>query len=81
MCPVLLVDTLSEGLRDAETPEKWPMQRILMEGDLRESLALYPALERVNVDRSFDQVRAAPPLRPLPLIVLRTDPGALSSRR
>ena len=79
---LVLVDTLSEGLRDAETAEQWPMQRILMESDLRESLALYPALESVNVDRSFDQVRAAPPLRPLPLIVLSADrPGAFSSRR
>jgi hypothetical protein len=41
-----------------------------MEGDIRESLALYPDLERIDPDRSFDQVRAAPQLRPLPLIVL-----------
>jgi hypothetical protein len=45
----------------------------MMEGDIRESLALYPDLERINPDRSFDQVRAAPPLRPLPLIVLSAD--------
>ncbi len=44
-----------------------------MEGDVRESLALYPDLERIDPDRSFDQVRAAPPLRPLPLIVLSAD--------
>jgi pimeloyl-ACP methyl ester carboxylesterase len=44
-----------------------------MEGDIRESLVLYPALERNDPDRSFDQVRAAPPLRPLPLIVLSAD--------
>jgi hypothetical protein len=44
-----------------------------MEGDIRESLALYPALERNDPDRSFDQIRAAPPLRPLPLIVLSAD--------
>jgi hypothetical protein len=56
---LVLVDALSERLRDAETPEQWPMQRILMEGDLRESLALYPDLERIDPDRSFDQIRAA----------------------
>jgi pimeloyl-ACP methyl ester carboxylesterase len=44
-----------------------------MEGDIRESLTLYPALERIDPDRSFDQVRAAPPLRPLPLVVLSAD--------
>ncbi len=70
---LVLVDALSEGLRDAETPEQWTMQRKLMEGEIRESLALYPALERIDPDRSFDQVRAAQPLRPLPLVVLSAD--------
>jgi pimeloyl-ACP methyl ester carboxylesterase len=58
---LVLVDALSEGLRDAETPEQWTMQRKLMEGEIRESLALYPALERIDPDRSFDPVRAAQP--------------------
>jgi pimeloyl-ACP methyl ester carboxylesterase len=70
---LVLVDALSEGLQDAETPEQWPIQRRLIEGDVQESLILYPALERIDVDRSFDQVRAAPPLRPLPLVVLSAD--------
>ena len=70
---MVLVDALSEGLRDAETPEQWAIQRRLIEGDMRESLVLYPAIERIGVDRSFDEVRAAPPLRPLPLIVLSAD--------
>jgi pimeloyl-ACP methyl ester carboxylesterase len=70
---LVLVDVLTEGLREAETPEQWAIQRKLIEGDVRESLALYPALERNDVDRSLDQVRAAPPLRPLPLVVLSAD--------
>ena len=70
---LVLVDALSEGLQDAETPDQWAVQRVLMEGDIRESLVLYPALERIDPDRSFDQVRAAPPLRPLPLVVLSAD--------
>jgi pimeloyl-ACP methyl ester carboxylesterase len=70
---LVLVDALAEGLRDAETPEQWTIQRRLIEGDVQESLVLYPALERIEVDRSFDQVRAAPPLPPLPLIVLSAD--------
>ena len=70
---LVLIDALTEGLQEAETPEQWATQRVLMEGDIRESLALYPALERIDPDRSFDQVRAAPPLRPLPLIVLSAD--------
>jgi pimeloyl-ACP methyl ester carboxylesterase len=70
---LVLVDALSEGLQDAETPEQWAIQRVLMEGDIRESLALYPDLERIDPDRSFAQVLAAPLLHPLPLIVLSAD--------
>lgn len=70
---LVLVDALTEGLQEAETGEQWAIQRVLMEGDIRESLALYPDLERIDPNRSFDQVRAAPPLRPLPLIVLSAD--------
>jgi pimeloyl-ACP methyl ester carboxylesterase len=70
---LVLVDALSEGLQEAETPQQWVTQRMLLEGDVQESLALYPALERIDPDRSFDEVRAAPPLRPLPLIVLSAD--------
>jgi pimeloyl-ACP methyl ester carboxylesterase len=70
---LVLVDALTEGLREAETPEQWPIQRMLIEGNVRESLLLYPALERIDVDRSFDQVRAALPLRSLPLVVLSAD--------
>src|SRR5437867_5318605 len=43
---LVLVDALSEGLQDAETPEQWAIQRKLIEGDVRESVALYPALGR-----------------------------------
>lgn len=70
---LVLVDALTEGLRDAETPEQWAIQRKLMEGEIRESLVLYPALERNDPDRSFDQILAAPKLRPIPLIVLSAD--------
>ena len=70
---LVLVDALSEGIQDAQTPEQWAIQRKLIEGDVREDLALYPALERIDVDRSFDQIRAALPLRPLPLVVLSAD--------
>jgi pimeloyl-ACP methyl ester carboxylesterase len=70
---LVLVDALTEGLQEAETPEQWAVQRVLMEGDIGESLALYPDLERIDPDLSFDQIRAAPQLRPLLLIVLSAD--------
>jgi pimeloyl-ACP methyl ester carboxylesterase len=70
---LVLIDALSEGLQDAETPEQWAIQRKLIEGDVRESVVLYPALERIDVDRSFNQIRAAPPLRSIPVVVLSAD--------
>jgi pimeloyl-ACP methyl ester carboxylesterase len=70
---LVLIDVLTEGLQDAETRDQWPIQRKLIEGDMRESVALYPALERIDVDRSFKQMRGAPPLRSVPLVVLSAD--------
>src|SRR3954447_11348186 len=70
---LVLIDALSEGLQDAETPEQWTIQRKLIEGEVRESVALYPALERMDVDRSLKQIRAAPPLRSIPIVVLSAD--------
>jgi pimeloyl-ACP methyl ester carboxylesterase len=70
---LVLVDALSEALRDAETSNQWAIQRKLIEGEVRESVTLYPALERIDVDRSLDQVRDAPPLRSIPLVVLSAD--------
>jgi pimeloyl-ACP methyl ester carboxylesterase len=70
---LVLIDALSEGLQDAETPEQWTIQRKLIEGDVHESVALYPALERIDVDRSFNQIRAVPPLHSIPLVVLSAD--------
>ena len=71
----MLVDALSEGLQDAETPQQWAIQRKLIEGDVRAGVAQYPALERIDVDRSLEQLRAAPLLRQVPLIVLSADQG------
>ena len=70
---LVLIDALSEGLQDAETPEQWAIQRKLIQNDDPEDLALYPALERIDVDRSCDQIRAAPALHPMPIVVLSAD--------
>jgi pimeloyl-ACP methyl ester carboxylesterase len=82
VCGLVLVDALTEGLQDAETPKQWAIQRKLIQGDVRASPALNPALERIDVDRSFDRVRAAPPLHPIPMVVLscRSTLGALKYR-
>ena len=70
---MVLVDALAEGLQDAQTPAQWPTQRLLLEGDLTESLREYPDIERFDADATFAQLRAAPPLRPMPLVVLSSD--------
>ncbi len=70
---MVLVDALSEGLRAAQAPREWAIQRVLLDGDLTEALNVYPAIERVDADLSFDQLLAAAPLRPMPLTVLSAD--------
>ena len=70
---LILIDVLSEGLQDAETPKQWAIQRVLVTRDISKAPDDYPDLERVDVDRSFAQLRAAPPLRPMPLAVLSAD--------
>ena len=52
----------------------WAIHRKLIEGDVREGVAQYAALETIDVDRSFDQMkRAAAPLHQLPAMVLSAD--------
>jgi pimeloyl-ACP methyl ester carboxylesterase len=70
---LVLVDALSEALHDAETPKQWAIQRTLIQNDDPENLALYPALERIDVDRSCDQIRAADALHSMPIVVLSAD--------
>jgi pimeloyl-ACP methyl ester carboxylesterase len=70
---MVLVDALSEGLRQAETQQEWAIQRELISGDTNDSVKLYPALEQLDVDRSFDQLLASSPIKPMPLIVLSAD--------
>jgi len=70
---MVLVDALSEYLRAAETPEEWAHQKIILDGDLTETLKIYPDIERADADPSFDELLAAPPLQPMPLVVLSAD--------
>lgn len=70
---MVLVDALSEFLRSAETPEEWEWQKKILNGDLTETLKVYPDVERADADASFDQMLAAPPLQPMPLLVLSAD--------
>ncbi|MEV8368288.1 alpha/beta hydrolase [Microbacterium sp. NPDC064584] len=70
---MVLVDALGEGLRDHMTAEQWAIQKPMLRGDIDASIAEYPALEWIEPDASFDQMRAAGGLRRMPLIVISAD--------
>lgn len=73
---MVLVDAPSEFLQDAETPAQWKIQRVLMRVDaaeIPESVAEYPDIETFDIDATFAALRAAPSLRPMPLVVLSAD--------
>ena len=73
---MVLIDASSEFRQDAETPEQWAILRVLMRVDavdVAESVAEYPDIELFDIDATFAQLRAAPGLRPMPLVVLSAD--------
>ena len=73
---LVLVDAASEFLQDAETPTQWRIQRALMKVDasqIPDSVAEYPDIETWDIDASFAQLRGAPPLRAMPMVVLSAD--------
>ena len=47
---MVLVDALSEHLRAAETHEEWAHQKVILDGDLTETLKIYPDIERADAD-------------------------------
>lgn len=70
---LVLVDALSPGLQDAETPEQWEFQRLLIVAGLEDALARYPEIEQMDPEASFAEMRAASTLQPMPLVVLSAD--------
>lgn len=68
-----LVDATSIEMQDAYSPEEWRIQLVLLAGDIREALVEYPDLERFDFPVTFDQVRSAPPMRPMPFTVISAD--------
>lgn len=70
---LVLIDALSPELQDAETPAQWEIQRRLLVGDITGALQEYPDLERIDADASMAQMRDAPPMQPMPLVVISAD--------
>jgi pimeloyl-ACP methyl ester carboxylesterase len=69
---MILVDVLSDGLRDAMTPDEWTIWKAA-NARRPEDIAEYPDLERTDYDVALDQVKGARPIRPMPLVVLSAD--------
>jgi pimeloyl-ACP methyl ester carboxylesterase len=75
---IVLVDPASEAFQSAlvrlQTYDTWKATRTGGRLSLTaDQLAQYPELERLDYDRSFDQLRAAAPLRSMPLVLLSSD--------
>lgn len=69
---MILVDVLSDGLRDAMTPEEWTIWKAA-NARRPQDIADYRDLERTDYDVALDQVKGAQPIRPMPLVVLSAD--------
>jgi pimeloyl-ACP methyl ester carboxylesterase len=69
---LVLIDAQSEELQTLLTPLLF-REFLRLNAPQRDSLEEYPAIERADFERSFAQIRAAAPIRPLPLVVLSAD--------
>jgi pimeloyl-ACP methyl ester carboxylesterase len=70
---LVLVDYTPYEARTRLTDEQWGYWKVLLGSPSEEALALYPDLERSDHQRNLEQVLAAAPLKPMPLIVLSSD--------
>jgi pimeloyl-ACP methyl ester carboxylesterase len=70
---LVLIDAISEFLQAGLTPEQQALWKPLRDPVTQEDIAEYENIERPDLDRSFEEVRAAAPLHPLPLVVLSAD--------
>jgi pimeloyl-ACP methyl ester carboxylesterase len=72
---LVLVDYTPYELRNGLTDQEWDLwlNTPISGNPSEEALALYPDLERYDHRRNLKQVRAAAPLKPMPLIVLSSD--------
>ena len=69
---MVLVDVFSPELRAQMSPAEWATW-VPANARPLESIAEYPALERLDYDESLDQVEAVAPIKPMPLAVLTAD--------
>jgi pimeloyl-ACP methyl ester carboxylesterase len=70
---LVLIDALSEEYLNGLTPQQWNINMRLNETVSKDVLAEYPDYEQSDWLTSFGQLRAAPPIRAIPVIVLSAD--------
>ena len=71
---LVLVDYLPYQARNALTDDEWELWKNPLLGSAsEEALAIYPDLEQNDNQQNFEQDSAADALKPMPLIVLRSD--------
>jgi pimeloyl-ACP methyl ester carboxylesterase len=71
---LVLIDYLPYEARNALTDEQWALWKDpLLGAPSEEALAIYPDLEYNANQRNFHQDSVAPPLKPMPFIVLSAD--------
>jgi pimeloyl-ACP methyl ester carboxylesterase len=73
---LVFVDAFAPEWQTALTPAQWHIVQAIT-GPSKDQLTQYPAMERINFDKSVAQVRASAPLRrDLPVVVLSRDTRA-----
>ncbi len=80
---LVLVDGESEFLQTAMTPAEFTVFLKLIRNDDEKRIAQWKDVERQNPVTTFDQVRAAPPVPVMPVVVLSSDkfdPNAFRAR-
>ena len=70
---LVLVDPPTEFLQDELTAEERVWQEKMFKGDMAESIAEYPALERFDPSASFAELRSSPALPLVPFVLLSAD--------
>jgi pimeloyl-ACP methyl ester carboxylesterase len=69
---LVLIDTLTELMYDVMTPEQQTMW-LPLNSNYSPDLDRYTIQERTDLVKSFAEMHASPPLRPMPAIVLTSD--------
>lgn len=80
---LVLVDGESEFLQTALTPAEFTIFLQMLQKDDEKRIAQWPDVERKNPVTIFEQVRAAPPVPAMPVVVLSSDqfdPNAFRAR-